>query len=268
MQYKDYINTTALPFIWCAGCGDGIVVRALAEVFAALQISPQKIVISTGIGCWGKADDYFSTHAFHGSHGRAIAFGTGIKAGNPELKVVALMGDGDAVAIGGNHFIHAARRNIDMTAVVVNNYNYGMTGGQYSPTSPLGSQTTTSPRGVPEPPFDICELAAVSGANFVARTTAYHVTQLQKYIKQALTNKGFSVVEVISPCPTHFGRRNYKGPLAMMQYLKDKAVPIKRYEQMGEEEKDGYFPTGIFVEKDRPDFLSVYWDFNKAQGEG
>jgi 2-oxoglutarate ferredoxin oxidoreductase subunit beta len=266
LKYTDYINTKALPFIWCPGCGDGIVVRALAEVFAGLAIPPHQIVIATGIGCWGKADDYFNTHAFHGSHGRAIAFATGIKAGNPELHVVVLMGDGDAVAIGGNHFIHAARRNMALTAVVVNNYNYGMTGGQYSPTSPLGSHTTTSPRGVPEPPFDLCALAVASGANFVARTTVYHVTQLQKMLKQALTNKGFGVVEVLSPCPTHFGRRNFENPLAMMHYLKDRAVPAGRYAEMDQAGKEAHFPTGVFAEKDRPDFLSVYEALNKAQG--
>jgi len=140
-----------------------------------------------------------------------------------------------------------------------------MTGGQYSPTSPLASLTTTSPKGVPEPPFDICVLAIASGANFVARTTAYHVTQLKKLLKQALMKKGFSVLEVLSPCPTHFGRRNLKGgPLEMMKYLKEKAVPQNRYEKMDPDERSQNFSTGVFIDRERPDFLTVYWELNKA----
>jgi len=262
-KYTDYLKTEAQPYMWCPGCGDGIVVRALAEALAELQLPPHQVVIATGIGCWGKADDYFATHAFHGTHGRALAFATGIKIGNPELHVIVLMGDGDAVTIGGNHFIHSARRNIDLTAVVVNNYNYGMTGGQYSATSPLTARTTTSPRGVPEPGFDVCALAETSGANFVARTTAYHVLQIKKYIMQAIQKKGFSLVEVMSPCPTHFGRRNFAGgPLAMMKYLKERAVPKSRFDKMTDQEKIDHIATGIFVDKERPDFLKVYRELN------
>lgn len=262
-KYTDYLKTEAQPYMWCPGCGDGIIVRALAEALAELELPPQKVVIATGIGCWGKADDYFTTHAFHGTHGRALPFATGIKVGNPDLYVIVLMGDGDAVTIGGNHFIHAARRNIDLTAIVANNFNYGMTGGQYSATSPLTARTATSPRGVPEPGFDVCALAQTSGANFVARTTAYHVVQIKKQIKQAIQKKGFSLVEVMSPCPTHFGRRNFpEGPRAMMKYLKEKAVSISRYDKMTPEERSEHFATGIFVDHNRQDFLTVYWDLN------
>lgn len=265
-KYTDYLKTEAQPYMWCPGCGDGIIVRALAEALSELELPPQKVVIATGIGCWGKADDYFTTHAFHGTHGRALPYATGIKVGNPDLNVIVLMGDGDAVTIGGNHFIHAARRNIDLTAIVANNFNYGMTGGQYSATSPLAARTATSPRGVPEPGFDICALAQTSGANFVARTSAYHVLQIKKYIKQAIQKKGFSLVEVMSPCPTHFGRRNFsEGPRAMMKYLKEKAVSISRYNSMTPEERSGHFPTGGFVDHDRQDFLTVYWDLNSQQ---
>jgi len=268
LSYREYFKEDALPLMWCSGCGNGILLRAITDSLADLQIPPHQVVVSTGIGCWGKADDYMKTHAFHGSHGRALAFGTGIKLGNPDLHVIALMGDGDALAIGGNHFIHSARRNIDITAVVSNNFNYGMTGGQYSPTTPLSSKTTTSPIGVAEPAFDVCGLSEQCGANYVARTTAYHVTQMKRMITAAIQKKGFSVVEVLNTCPTHFGRRNIAGdPVSVMQYLKDITVNKSRYEKMDEEEKAKYLVTGELVNKDRPDFLSVYRELNPAASE-
>lgn len=263
--YKDYIKTEAQPYMWCPGCGNGIILRSITEALANLQIPLEKIVVATGIGCWGKADDYFKTHTFHGTHGRALAFATGIKAVNPDVHVLVLMGDGDAVTIGGNHFIHAARRNIDVTAIISNNFNYGMTGGQYSATSPLASITSTSPNGVPEPGFDICELAVSAGANYVARTTVYHVKQMSKLIEQAIMKKGFSMVEVINTCPTHFGRRNFKaGGIAMMNYFKEKAIPKARYEKLNEEERRDYLSTGVFVDRNRPDFLTVYKELNSG----
>lgn len=268
LSYREYFKEDALPLMWCAGCGNGILLRAITDSLADLEIPPHQIVISTGIGCWGKADDYMKTHAFHGSHGRALAFGTGIKLGNPDLHVIALMGDGDALAIGGNHFIHSARRNIDITAIISNNFNYGMTGGQYSPTTPLAFKTTTSPLGVAEPAFDICSLAETCGANYVARTTAYHVTQLKRFITAAILKKGFSVVEVINTCPTHFGRRNIPGDtVAMMKHIKEISVPRSRYEKLEEEEKAKVLITGELINRDRPDYLSVYRDINKIPSE-
>lgn len=257
--YQDYLNTTAMPYMWCPGCGNGIIVRSIAEALAQLEIPPHKIVVATGIGCFGKADDYFDTHTFHGSHGRALAFASGIKAGNPELNVLALMGDGDAVTIGGNHFIHSARRNMNITAIVANNLNYGMTGGQYSATSPLHSLTSTAAKGVPEQAFDVAALAQTAGAGYVARSTAYHVIQLKKLIKEAIQKQAFSVVEVMAPCPTHFGRRNYKGQQAMMEYFKDFSLAKSRYEQMPAEQKAGYIARGVFTDLDTPDFLTSYY---------
>ena len=266
-QYTDYLNMQAMPHMWCSGCGNGIIVRSVAEALAQLGISPQKVVITTGIGCFGKADDYFATHTFHGSHGRALAFATGIKAGNPDVHVIALMGDGDAVTIGGNHFIHTARRNMDITAIVANNLNYGMTGGQYSATSPLESKTSTAPRGVPEQAFDLAALADTAGANYVARTTAYHVMQMKKLITAAIHKSGFSLVEVMTPCPTHFGRRNYPGPHDMMRSFKDHVLPFKRYEQMPQEQRAGYMPRGVFADRERPSFLNIYHQFNAMDSD-
>ncbi|HBV89180.1 MAG TPA: 2-oxoacid:ferredoxin oxidoreductase subunit beta [Desulfosporosinus sp.] len=268
-SYKNYLKEEHFPHIWCPGCGDGIVLHAYAIALAELGLAPKEVVTVTGIGCWGKSDDYVATHALHGTHGRALAYATGVKLGNPVLTVIALMGDGDAVTIGGNHFIHAARRNIDLTAVVINNFNYGMTGGQYSATTPLKSKTTTSPLGNAEPGFDICSLAEAAGANFVARTTPFHVVSLKNLLKEGIQKKGFSLIEVITPCPTYFGRYNINSsPVANMHWLKDKAVSVSRYQHMTDEDKLQHFAIGTFVNKDRPDFYTMYQQINDCKWEG
>lgn len=269
-NYEDYLAEHQLPHIWCPGCGDGIILRAYTEALAELNLPPQKVVTVTGIGCWGKADDYVTTHALHGTHGRALAYATGITLGNPNLTVVTLMGDGDAVTIGGNHFIHAARRNINLTAIVSNNYNYGMTGGQYSATTPVESNTTTSPKGTAEPGFDVCRLAEAAGAGFVARTTVYHVGGLKNLIKEAILHKGFSLVEVVSPCPTYFGRYNIDpSPVKLLKWLKEKAVSVQRYREMSGSEKEDYFAIGSMVRTERPDFLTAYRKINNVhEGSG
>lgn len=254
-----YLKEKSLPLMWCPGCGNGIVLGALVRAFEELGLKKHETVVVTGIGCWGKADDYLLTNALHTTHGRALAFATGIKAYQPGLNVVVLMGDGDGVTIGGNHFLHAARRNIDLTAVVVNNYNYGMTGGQVSGTTPAEHYTTTTVYGNPERELDPCAVAAAAGANYVARGTAYHGWELKEMIKEAITKKGFSLVEVASPCPTHYGRYNeMKTALAMLRWLKEKAVPLKTYEQLEEPEKEGCFPVGRLVSRDAPDFNARY----------
>lgn len=179
------------------------------------------------------------------------------------------MGDGDAVTIGGNHFIHAARRNIDVTAIIANNYNYGMTGGQYSATTPEAGLTSTSPRGTAEPGFDICKLAEAAGANYVARTTVYHVVGLKKAIRDAITVKGFSLVEVVSPCPTYYGRFNIDpNPATLLKHLKDHAVPLKRFLSMPPSEQERHFPIGTFISHGRPDFYASYQKMNPHDGEG
>jgi 2-oxoglutarate ferredoxin oxidoreductase subunit beta len=256
---EHYLNRKQLPHIWCAGCGNGIVLGALTRALANLGLDKKDVVVVTGIGCWGKADDYLTTNAFHGTHGRALAFATGIKAANPELTVIVLMGDGDGATIGGNHLIHSARRNIGVTSIVVNNLNYGMTGGQYSATTPQGRITSTSKYGNPEKAMDLCALVSAAGASYVARSTAYHVTQLDSLIKKAITHKGFSFVEVISPCPTHFGRRNKLGsPIEMMKQLKEQGLNKVKYDMVPDEEKSKYFLIGKMVDRDEPDFNERY----------
>lgn len=254
-----YLKQDSLPLMWCSGCGNGVVLSALLRAFEEMGFQKNETVVVTGIGCWGKADDYVTTNALHTTHGRALPFATGIKAANPKLNVVVLMGDGDSVTIGGNHFVHAARRNIDLTAIVVNNYNYGMTGGQFSATTPKDCYTSTTAYGNPERELDICALADVAGANYVARSTVYHGYELQNHIKEAIAKKGFSVVEAVSPCPTHFGRNNkMKVSVEMLRWLKDKGVPREKFDQLENPEQKGYFVIGKLVDRDAPDFSACY----------
>ena len=225
--YREYLAEEKLPTIWCPGCGNGTVLRALLQAFAALKLDPGKTVAVSGIGCWGWADDYLRVNAFHGTHGRALAFATGIALANPDLTVIALMGDGDGATIGGNHLIHAARRNVNVTALVANNFNYGMTGGQYSGSTPSGSITSTSSLGHMEEGFDLCALAAAAGAPYVARGTAAEPGKLAELIEGGLSRRGFSFVEALSPCPTHFGRFNGgKSPWEMLEELKSTSLPL------------------------------------------
>lgn len=256
---QDYLLEEKLPLFWCAGCGNGIVLHAILRNIDKRHWTRENTVIATGIGCWGKADDYVKTNSFHGTHGRALAFSTGIKLANPELNVFTLMGDGDGITIGGNHLIHAARRNVDVTAIMVNNLNYGMTGGQYSGTTPKHAITKTSPYGHVENAFDVCGVVKAAGAGFVARGTVYDVVQLDKLIDQAISHKGFSFVEVISPCPTHFGRSNKLGDApAMMKWIKERTVPAAKAASMSEEDLWGMFVTGVLADRELEDYSTAY----------
>ncbi|PIE63685.1 MAG: 2-oxoacid:ferredoxin oxidoreductase subunit beta [Desulfobacterales bacterium] len=255
----DYIRTQSLPHMWCAGCGNGITVKAIACALENLRLDPRKIVMVSGIGCWGKADDYFTCNALHTTHGRALAYASGVKAANPELTVIVLMGDGDGTTIGGNHLLHAARRNIDLTAVLVNNYNYGMTGGQASATTPHDALTSTSVLGNPERSIDVCSLTEVAGANYVARETVAQGMRLSKRIQEAIANKGFSLVEVASPCTTLFGPKNkMKRPVEMLRWLREKGVSSAKFAKLENAAELGYFKVGKFVDRQAPDFNTSY----------
>ncbi|MBE3588370.1 MAG: 2-oxoacid:ferredoxin oxidoreductase subunit beta, partial [Thermoanaerobacteraceae bacterium] len=197
-QVESHLRSDRFPHIWCPGCGNGIVLAALVRAIEELDLNPDKTVVVSGIGCSSRAAGYLDFNTLHTTHGRALAFATGIKLARPELAVFVLMGDGDAAAIGGNHFIHAARRNIDLTAVVFNNNIYGMTGGQFSPLTPTDKRATTAPYGNMERSFDLAELARAAGATYVARATTYHATMLEKFIVAGAKNKGFSVIEAVT----------------------------------------------------------------------
>jgi len=222
---ESLLRTERFPHVWCPGCGIGIVLNAFLRAMIRAKKDPNKTVVVSGIGCTGRAAGYVNMDSFHTTHGRAIPFAVGIKFARPELNVVVFSGDGDLFAIGGNHFINAARRNHDILVIAVNNFTYGMTGGQHGPTTPTGAYTTTTPYGNPDRPFNIPHLAISLGAPFVARWTTYHLMQLQNSIYTALNRKGFRVIEVISQCPTVYGRRNeMKSPLEMMEYFRKFSV--------------------------------------------
>ncbi len=257
---RDYLRKDKkFPTVWCAGCGIGIVQSALLTTIYELQIPRDRVVFVSGIGCTGRIPTYVDFNTIHVTHGRALPCATGLKIANPDFVVFAIMGDGDAAAIGGNHLIHTCRRNIDVNAIIVNNSIYGMTGGQYSPTTPLEAFASTAPYGCQEPPFDLCKLCIGSGGTFVARSTVYHFGMMTNLLKKAVEHKGFSVVEVTSNCPTCFGRRNKMGsPVKMMQLLKDNAVRLKNWEEMPPEERTGKFPVGIFEESQREEYTARY----------
>jgi len=213
------------PHIWCPGCGLGTTLSGFVAGLKEAKVDPDKTCVVSGIGCAGRVAGYLAIDSFHTTHGRALPFATGLKLARPELTVTVFSGDGDLTAIGGNHFIHAARRNIDMTVICSNNFIYGMTGGQGGPTTPTSAHSTTTPYGCFEHPFSLPHLAAASGASYVARWTSLHVRRLSKAIAEAIAKPGFSFVEIISPCPTVYLRRNKLGDgLAMMNYFKEKSV--------------------------------------------
>jgi 2-oxoglutarate ferredoxin oxidoreductase subunit beta len=247
------------PHIWCPGCGNGIVLGCLLRAIDVTGWGKDEVVLASGIGCSSRAPVYVDFNTLHTAHGRVLAFATGVKLARPELKVVTLMGDGDAVGIGGNHFIHACRRNIDITAVIVNNFIYGMTGGQQSPATPKGALSTTSLQGAVDQPFDIARLAAAAGATFVARTTTYHVLELEGLLGRAFGHDGFSVVEVIAACPTCYGRRNrLGGPVEMMKWQKAAAIPVKKAEAAADGDLAGRIVTGVIVEREAPEYVAQY----------
>jgi len=223
--FSKYLREAMMPHIWCAGCGNGIILNCFVQAVDELQVDLNKLVVVSGIGCIGRAAGYTNTNSFHTTHGRPIAFATGVKLANPDLDVVIISGDGDLFAIGGNHFIHAARRNLGIKVICANNFNYGMTGGQQGPTTPFEALTTTSPYGNIERPFNLVHLAAASGATFVARWTTLHVRRLTQSIKKLLKKEGFCFIEVISPCPEIFGRQNkMRTGLEMMEWFKKASV--------------------------------------------
>jgi 2-oxoglutarate ferredoxin oxidoreductase subunit beta len=252
-------QTKKFPNIWCSGCGIGIVMGSLIRAIDRMELEKDDVAVVSGIGCTGRMPVYLDFNTMHTTHGRALAFATGLKMAQPGMHIIVIMGDGDALAIGGNHFIHSARRNIDLTAIVVNNSIYGMTGGQYSPTTPLNSRATTAPYGNVEPPFSISELAVAAGASFVARTTVYHAIEMDRFIEQAIRKEGFSLVEVVSYCHITYGRLNHLGTAVdMMRMLKDNSVNQATAEKLSPEERSQKIVRGILNDVERPEFLSLY----------
>ncbi len=256
---KQYLREDKLKHILCSGCGHGTIMNALVHAIEKCQLDRDNTVIVSGIGCSSRIPGYLNFNTLHTTHGRALAFATGIKLADPQLKVIVITGDGDGSAIGGNHLIHACRRNIDITTIVFNNNIYGMTNGQYSPMTPVGSYASTAPYGNIDRSFDLCKLATGSGATFVARGTAYHVTMLTDLIVKGIANDGFSVVEAMSHCPTYYGRKNkLKSPVIMMEMLKKSALPLTAFEKLPAEKTEGKYAIGVLHHEPAPEYTKEY----------
>jgi 2-oxoglutarate ferredoxin oxidoreductase subunit beta len=265
-----YLRQERIPHIWCPSCGIGTTVNCFTRALTESGMDLDQIAVVSGIGCTGRVAGYLNLDSFHTTHGRAIPFATGLKLANPKLKVVVYSGDGDLTAIGGNHFLHAARRNMDLMVVCVNNFTYGMTGGQVAPTTPLGAKQTTMPYGNYEQPFNLPFLADACGAVYVARWTVYHVRQLAKAMLEGLKKKGFVFIEALSPCPTLYSRRNKRGDgIDELKYYKQSSI-LKH----GADTKevgltfDGKIIVGKFVDRERPTWLDAMNDhFTQQLGD-
>lgn len=253
--FMKYLRKDRLPTIFCAGCGNGIAMNTFFKGMEMAEIDFENLILVSGIGCSSRIPGYVECDSLHTTHGRPISFATGIKLANPQHDVAVFSGDGDAAAIGGNHLIHAARRNINITVICINNSIYGMTGGQISPTSPRGSYGTTAPYGALERPFSLSDLVTAAGGTYVARWTTAYPLQLSNAIKKGFLNKGFSFIEVISQCPTYYGRKNrMKSPIEMLKWMKEFSILKRKADKMEESELEGKIIVGEFQKKEELEF--------------
>lgn len=260
LAIEQYLHTERLPHIWCPGCGVGTVTGAFLRAALELGLERDKTVVVGGIGCSSRAVGYLDFGTVHALHGRALAFATGIKMARPEFTVIVLTGDGDGAAIGGNHLIHACRRNIDITTILFNNQIYGMTGGQMSPLMHTGDRGSTAPYGQLEPAFDLCRLTEAAGAGYVARGTTYGVRELERLIRDGIRHPGFAFIEAVTQCPTEYGKRNEpKGAIAMLEDQKTRAISIKKAAELTPEELEDRIVTGVFHrDETQPEFSRTY----------
>lgn len=266
-RLMDYIREEIMPHRFCVGCGCGTVLNLFANAVEGIGLDPARMVCVSGIGCssWIPSP-YFKADTLHTTHGRPIAFATGVKVMRPDLTVVVIAGDGDIAGIGGNHLIHAARRNIDLTVFMVNNMIYGMTGGQVAPTTPKGVKTTTTPYRNVEPPFQVADLAVAAGASYVARWTTYHVFQLMRSMQEAMTKKGFSFIEIVSQCPESYGRRvGLRTGVDFLHKFKEQSVRIARVSEMTEEELEGKIIVGKLRDRERPEYVTELHKLTEEQ---
>ena len=266
---EGYLRLGRLPHLWCPGCGNGIVLGSLLRALKRLNLDQDRTVIVGGIGCSSRAVGYLDFDTLHTTHGRALAYATGVKLARPELNVIVITGDGDSLSIGGNHFIHAARRNIDLTVLLFNNSIYGMTGGQYSPLTPEHKQATTAPYGNIEPSFDLAALAVAAGATYMGRSTTYHCNLLSGLIAEGIKNRGFSLIEAVTACPTAYGRRNkLKSGAEMLLWQRDNAVHVRKAAGMTPGELAGKIIIGKLFNREAPEYTDRYQGLiNQARHE-
>ena len=257
-DFRDYLRLDMFPHILCPGCGHGIVLNAMLRAIHSLGLKKDEVMVISGIGCSSRLSGYVDFNTLHTTHGRPLAFATGIKLARPELKVIVITGDGDGLSIGGNHLIHAARRNLAMTCLLLNNEIYGMTGGQFAPTTTPGKLSTTSPQGQSERTFDSCRLAEAAGATFVARGITYEPMALEKLIASALQHDGFSFVEILSDCPEFFGRFNRVGsPSDMLFTQKQHTLDAKAAAGLLPEQRKGKLLTGILYQESAAGYIAT-----------
>ena len=259
----DIIRADRMPHIWCPGCGIGIAMRCYAQAILESGIEVDRHIVVSGIGCSGRVAGYMNLDSYHTTHGRAIPFATGVKLAKTELMVSVFSGDGDLASIGGNHLIHAARRNVDLKVICINNFNFGMTGGQFGPTTPHGAIGTTAPYGNPEQPFNLPYLLAAAGANYVARWTTLHTRQLKESILETFGKPGFTFIEVLAPCPIGFGKSNeIKDGLEEMEMYRTRCQLVRdgdvRTEELGIDLRgDTPILVGKFINRDRPAYQPI-----------
>lgn len=245
-RYEHFLRMDHIPHMWCPGCGIGIILKSLIRALDTVGWDLNDIAVISGIGCTSRAPGYMDMNTLHTTHGRALSFATGIKMARPDKHVIVIAGDGDSTAIGGNHLIHACRRNIDITMIIVNNNIYGMTGGQYSPTTPIGAKAATTPWGNIDPSFDLGELCKGAGASYVARGHVASGVQMERLIRDGLDHRGFSVIEMLSNCHTQYGRRNkLADPVQLINDIASRTVNVKRAMKMTPEQMAGKVPVGV-----------------------
>ncbi len=258
-NYDEYLRTDKMPTLWCWGCGDGVILKAFIRAVDKLGWNMDDVCVVSGIGCSGRFSSYINCNTVHTTHGRVVAYATGIKLANPDKHVVMVTGDGDGLAIGGNHTIHGCRRNIDLNHILINNFIYGLTNSQTSPTTPQGMWTVTMQYGNIDPTFDACKLAEGAGATFIARESVTEPKRLEKMFVKGFQHKGYSFFDVFSNCHINLGRKNKMGEaMDNLEWIDNRTVGKKKYDNMSEEEREGLFPTGVLVEKEQPEYCELY----------
>ncbi len=259
-NYDEYLRTDKMPTLWCWGCGDGVILKSVVRAIDAAGWSMDDVCVVSGIGCSGRFSSYVNCNTVHTTHGRALAYATGIKLANPSKKVIVISGDGDGLAIGGNHTIHACRRNIDLNLVLVNNFIYALTNSQTSPTTPRGLWTVTAQYGNVDPDFDACKLAEAAGATFVARESVLDPKKIEKTLVQGFLHEGFSFFDIFSNCHINLGRKNKMGEaVENLAWIESRIMPKRKFDELSQQERAGRFPTGILRhEKSQMEYCKAY----------
>jgi len=269
-NYEKYLRLEKMPTLWCWGCGDGVILKAFVRAVDKMGLNQDDVCVVSGIGCSGRFSSYIDFNTVHTTHGRTIAYATGIKLASPDKMVICVAGDGDALAIGGNHTIHGCRRNIDLTMIIINNFIYGLTNSQTSPTTPQGFWTVSQKAGNIDPTFDTCKLAIAAGASFVARETMLDPKKLEKVLVKAMQHKGFSMMEVLSNCHINLGRKNKMlSAMENLEWIDSITTSKKKYDAMTEDEQLNLLPTGVLKQDTEvAEYCDMYAEIQKVhQGE-